>query len=340
MKKAYLTYLLMAIFALSCNKKDDKNTNPGNNFTYSVSGIHNLTIAPGDSDSLQLQLRSTGGNAENLSVSVTGLPSGVLAAYSATTGTPDFNTNITFIVNGTAAAGTYALKVVIHGAQTGDKTFDVSLTVGGTSSNVYTVNGIHDVTIEQGQDDSLNVTVQHTGSLLETVTLSVWGLPAGVTADLNPSSGTPNYNATILFTDHYGVPGNYTIKIISHSPSTGDREYSFNLQVLTPANCGILGFFSQGTTGCGNQNYQYTDNVVNSTAAANRVIFQNFANMPYQVYADVNCANNTLTIPNQLLPNGIQVAGSGTFTSNTINVDFHHTSTTNITTYCNFTLIR
>ncbi len=205
----------------------------------------------------------------------------------------------------------------------------------------YIINGLHDVTIQQGQDDQLDLNVQYTGPIQENVTLAIWGLPAGVTADLNPTTGTPNYNATVVFTDHYGVPGNYLIKLIAHGSQTGDRTYTFNLHILTPANCGVLGFYSQGTTGCGNNtNYQYTDNVVNSTAAANRIVFQNFADMPYQVYADINCSNNTLTIPNQLLPNGVQVAGSGTFTSNTMHVDFSQTSTTNITTYCNFTLIR
>ncbi len=337
MKNSYLLLAVLLLF-LSCKKNNDKNT-PADTFTYSVSGIHNLTIVQGNKDSLQLQVASTGGSPENLSVSVSGLPSGVLAAYSNTTGTPDFSTTITFVTNAQTAAGTYPLKLLLRGAKTGDKTYDINLTISAAIS--YIINGIHDVTIQQGSDDQLDLAIESVGANPETVTLSLSNLPTGVTADINPTSGTPTYNATAVFTDHYGTAGDYTITLLAHGSASGDSIYQFMLHILNPPDCGILGFYSQGTTGCGNNtNYQYTDNVLTSNVASNRIIFQNFADMPYQVYADINCANNTLTIPNQLLPNGVQVAGSGTFTSNTINVDFSQTSTTNITTYCSFSLIR
>jgi hypothetical protein len=335
MRKTYFFCLFLTVLTLACKK--DK---AGKDFVYNVSGVHNMSIPAGKQDTLQLQAVTSSGTPENLSISVAGMPSGVTATYSAASGTPNFNTTISFAVGSAVSPGNYPLQIIFKGEKTGDKTLDMNLNVTQAIPE-YTIAGLHDVTIQQGVDDQLSLTIQAASTIQERIDLSIWGLPAGVTADIGTSSGMPSYNSTIVFTDHYGVPGNYSIKLIAHGTLTGDITYSFNLHILQAANCGVLGFWSQGTTGCGNNTtYQYTDNVTTSTAAANRIIFANFADMPYQVYADVDCANSTLTIPNQFLPNGIQVAGSGTFTANTIHVDFSQTSTTNITTYCNFTLIR
>jgi len=335
MRKTYLVCLFFTVLVLACKK--DK---AGKDFTYSVNGIHNISIPAGKQDTLQLQVATSGGTPENLSVSVAGMPSGVNATYSAASGTPNFSTTISFSVSSAVAPGNYPLQIIFKGDKTGDKTLAMNLNVTQAIPE-YTIAGWHDVTIQQGVNDTLDLSITAVSGVQEPITLSLWNVPAGVTSNIGVTTGTPTYSSHIVFTDTYGVPGNYSIKLIAHGTLTGDITYSFNLHISEAANCNVLGFWSQGTTGCGNNtNYQYTDNITTSTAAANRIIFTNFADMPYQVYADMNCANSTLTIPNQLLPSGIQVSGSGTFTANTMHVDFSQTSTTNITTYCSFDLAR
>lgn len=335
MRKTYFICLLFTVLTLACKK--DK---AGKDFTYNVNGVHNISIAAGKQDTVQLQVVTSGGTPENLSVSVAGMPSGVSASYSATSGTPNFSTTISFSVGSAVSPGNYPLQIVFKGEKTGDKTLDMNLNVT-QAIPAYTIQGLHDVTIQQGTDDELSLSITATSGSQEPITLSLWNLPAGVTKTMSASTGTPTYTSHIVFTEHYGAAGTYVVRLISHGALSGDRTDSFNIHVLTPPNCGVLGFWSQGTTGCGNNtNYQYTDNITASAAASNRIVYGNFADMPYQVYADLNCNNSSIVIPNQLLPNGIQVSGSGTFTADSMHVDFSQTSTTNITTYCTFDLIR
>jgi hypothetical protein len=216
----------------------------------------------------------------------------------------------------------------------------------------YKITGLGTVTVTPTQSGelALNFAKITTIATSETITLSLSGLPVGVTAAINPKTGTVPFTSSIVLTDSsaMAVAGTYTVNLMVHSSSSGDKSYSFTLTVSGGGNnnsCDISGLYSNSTAACAvNGSYDYVETVMNDSMTANKVIFKNFASYGYPVYGMVNCATNTITIPTQSLPNFLTVSGSGTFTSNdsvkAVSVSYTTMTQDSIMTSCQFSLIQ
>ena len=169
----------------------------------------------------------------------------------------------------------------------------------------------------------------------EPVSLSISGLPAGVTSTFTPGSGTPTFSSILTLAATNAVKGTYPIKIKGTS-NTLSKEYSFNLVVTQSCAEQRVGMYSS-TSSCdtGIADLQ----VVAVTGFGNKIdIFDPLDTTQTAVRAELNCDGNTLTVPLQT-NNGLTYEGSGSFSANTINMTLTLTFWGS-PTVCNFVLTR
>lgn len=213
----------------------------------------------------------------------------------------------------------------------------------------YKVGGLGAVTVTPAQSGelALDFTKITAVATSENLTLSLSGLPDGVTASINPKSGTPPFSSSVVLTDNNAAEGIYTVNLIVHSTLSGDNSYSFILTVGTPVNnnCNIAGSYPNSTAACSaNGSYDFVETIMNDSTTPNKIIFNNFVATGYHVYGFVNCGNGTINIPSQSLPNFITVWGTGTFTSNdsttAIAVSYTTMTQDSLMNSCQFTLIQ
>jgi len=220
----------------------------------------------------------------------------------------------------------------------------------GNSPVTYKISGLENgVTISPTQSGELNLNVTKIAAVVmqENLTLSLSGLPDGVTASINPKTGTPPFTASVVLTDSNAVAGTYSVKLLVHSSTSGDNSYSFTLTVsgTTHNTCNIAGYYPNSTAACSvNGSYSYVETVANDSMTTNKVIFRNFASTGYAVYGFVNCANSTISIPSQSLPNYLTVTGTGSFnvgdSSTAVYVSYSTMTLDSMVSTCQFSLIK
>jgi hypothetical protein len=219
------------------------------------------------------------------------------------------------------------------------------------SNNVvsYKIAGLNNVSIQPGQSGELTLDITKITAIAsaENLTLSLSGLPDGVTASINPRTGTPPFTASIVLTDINAAGGTYQVNLIVHSSMSGDNSYPFVLTVSSApvTNCDVTGYYPHSTAACtANGSYDYVETVSGDSLAANKIFFDNFASTGYRVYGFVNCANGTIDIPQQSLPNFLSVWGTGSFTGNdstrAIAVSYTTMTQDSIINNCQFSLIQ
>ena len=207
----------------------------------------------------------------------------------------------------------------------------------------YHVQGITDVIMGNGTSGpttaSLSYTVALVGNIQETVSLSLQGLPAGVYRDtasyyMTPTTGIPTFSASFILVNNGAAPGTYPIKLMCNGNVTGQKYYTFNLNVLPapPCNASVVKTYTFCRNYCGTSAY-YTDVVTADASLGTRIHFSNFANTGIStIYADLDCTTGRITIPYQTIPGDV-ISGSGTFSTNYMSINYN-TSTAN----CNLTL--
>lgn len=124
MKK--LSFLFaFALLALASCKKNEGSQQP---MTYMVNGITDISMFGTDVAGMGLSIEYRGPVQENVALSITGLPENVTAEFSTASGIPTFGTSVA-ITSQNAVAGTYPLKLVCKGSATGEKSYDLTLTI-------------------------------------------------------------------------------------------------------------------------------------------------------------------------------------------------------------------
>jgi subtilase family serine protease len=161
------------------------NVNPTGNFTLSASPS-GLSFIQGASGTSTITVSPQSGFNGSVSLSATGLPSGVTATFSpaSTSGT----SALTLSASSTAATG--AATVTITG-RCGNLSSSTSISLTVTAAPSYALSASpSSLTISQGASGTSTVTINPQGGFAGTVALSASGLPSGVTASFNPTSTT------------------------------------------------------------------------------------------------------------------------------------------------------
>jgi subtilase family serine protease len=194
-------------------------TQPG--FTLSASPA-SVSIAQGATGSTTITSTATGGFDSAVTLTASGLPTGVTAAFSPASITGSGSSTLTFTVGSTATAGTYSITVTGTSGSTTETT-TVSLTVtssGGTSGFSVTASPTS-LSVARSSSGTVTVTTAVTGGFSSAISLSASGLPSGVTATFSPSSITGAGSSTLtLKASSSATTGSKTVTITAKSGST------------------------------------------------------------------------------------------------------------------------
>jgi subtilase family serine protease len=166
-------------------------------FTLSASPS-SLTITQGSSGTSTITVTDVGGFTGSVTLAASGLPSGVTASFGTnpTTGT----SVLTLTASSTATTGSSTVTITgTSGSLTA--TTSIALTVSAAASPNFTIAASPtSLSINQGASGSSTITIGSQNSFSSAVSLSVSGLPTGVTASLSTNPVTPPANGSATST--------------------------------------------------------------------------------------------------------------------------------------------
>ena len=152
-----------------------------------------VTIAQGSNGTSTITITPSNGFSGSVTLSASGLPNGVTAAFSPNPATS--NGTLTLTASGTAATGT--VTVTITGTSgTLTNTMPLSLTVNAPPSFSLSASP-NAVTITQSGQGTSTITITPLNGFSGSVTLSASGLPNGVTAAFSPNPATSSGTLTL-----------------------------------------------------------------------------------------------------------------------------------------------
>jgi uncharacterized membrane protein len=189
-------------------------------FTLASGGY--VDLAQGQSASTNVWVNPSYGFSGQVTFSMSGLPAGVTAAFSPNP-SPGYSA-ITLTASSTVTPGTYTATITGTSGTT-KATTPLTITVGLPG---FTVSTPGTVQLGQGSSSQAWIYVNPTfGSSAPNVTLTVSGLPSGMTASF--SNNPTTFNSTLTLTASTSVPiGNYTITVTG---TAGSQHSSTPLQV-------------------------------------------------------------------------------------------------------------
>jgi subtilase family serine protease len=195
--------------------------------SFTLSGAASVTVGQGGSNSSYIYVNGSNGFNGNVTFSVSGLPTGVTAAFG--TNPASYSTLLTFSATSAAPIGTYTVTVTgTSGTLTASTT--ISLTIATPS---FTLSSGESVTVGQGGSSTTYVYANGSNGFNGNVTLSVNGLPTGVTAAFGTNPTT--YYSMLTFTADATTPtGTYTVTLTGTSGST-TASTTISLTVATPS---------------------------------------------------------------------------------------------------------
>ena len=187
------------------------------NFTISISPT-SLSVPPNTNPTATITVTFVGGLTGSVSLSATGLPSGVSANFAPSSLNSSGTATVNFFSQTSTPAGTTNISIVgTDGSVTHSAT--LALTTGSGTAGFTLAASPTSVALTQGSTATDTISVTDTGGFTGAVTLSASGLPSGVTAAFgtNPTTGS----SVVTFTaTSSATPGAYTVTINGASGST------------------------------------------------------------------------------------------------------------------------
>ncbi|HXX99312.1 MAG TPA: S53 family peptidase, partial [Candidatus Limnocylindrales bacterium] len=201
--------------------------NPLGNFTLSASP-NSLTLTQGASGSSTITVTSQNGFNGSVTLSASGLPSGVTASFNPSSATS--TSTLTLTASSTATTGTATVTVTGTSGNLSHTT-SMSLTVAAPPNFALSASP-NSLTITQGASGSSTITVTSQNGFNGSVTLSASGLLSGVTASFNPTSTTSTSTLT-LSASGTAATGTATVTVTGTSGSlTKTTTISLTVQAV------------------------------------------------------------------------------------------------------------
>jgi subtilase family serine protease len=165
---------------------------PQPSFTLSASPT-TLTIVQGSFGSTTVAINPLNGFNANVTLSTSGLPSGVTPTFSTNPATS--SSSLTLTASNSATTGTFTVTVT---GTSGALTSKITLTIIVNPAGDYTLSAsANSLSIAQGSKANSTITVNPLSGFTGSVSLSASGLPAGVTAAFSPTSTTTTSTLTL-----------------------------------------------------------------------------------------------------------------------------------------------
>jgi pro-kumamolisin-like protein len=149
------------------------------------SSVSALSIKPAGTGSATITVTAKNGFNGSVSLSATGLPSGVTAVFSPATTTS--TSTVAFTVSTAALAGTYPITITgVSGTLSCIATIGLTVAAPGFSLSA----SVASLSVPRGANGSSTISVSRLNGFTGSVALSATGLPTGVTAVFSPATAT------------------------------------------------------------------------------------------------------------------------------------------------------
>ena len=206
-------------------------TIPQPNFTISssVSKLSLLVNTNNAGNPIGIGIAAQNGFSGQVSFTLSGLPSGVTYAFSSISAA---SSSLILTLGTEALPGTYTVTITgTSGTLSSVTTFQLTIPVPSFSLT----SSLNAVSLQAGGiGTSSTITIVGTNNFINSVMLSVSGLPAGITAAFNPASTTTSSNLSLIASS--STPsGSYTANISGTSGTlSGSISIALTVQTMTP----------------------------------------------------------------------------------------------------------
>ena len=167
---------------------------PPFDFSVSISPLVQ-TVRIGDKTTYSVTVNLVSGSASPVTLSLSGLPSGVVYSFSPQSGTPAFGSTLTVDATAAQSTGSYSVTVSASGGGV-TKTATGTLMIEEAARFLLTVVPTT-ASVKQGDKAVFTIAVTPTGVFNQPVSLLVRGLPAGVSSSFSIPSGNPPFTSLL-----------------------------------------------------------------------------------------------------------------------------------------------
>jgi len=207
----------------------------GPDFSLSASPT-SLTVAQGASGTSTVAISPLNGFTGTVSLTASGLPSGVTASLSPASLSGYAGSTLTVIVGSEVPPGAYTATVT---GTSGGLTHGATVTVTVPAPDFSLSASPSVLSVAQGGRGTSTLTVSPLNGFMGSVSLSASGLPSGVTAAFSPASVAGSGSSVLTLLVGAGVPpGNYSVTVIGVSGSL-TRTTAVYLTVTPPPDFGL-----------------------------------------------------------------------------------------------------
>jgi uncharacterized membrane protein len=184
--------------------------------SFTISSSYSMTLGIGTSSSTYVNVYGNNGYSGNVTLSLGGLPAGITASFSPNpvSLTGYSSSQLTLTASGSVAAGSYSVALT---GTSGTVTASTSLTITVAVPS-FTLSSYSSPTIGQGGSGTGYVYVNGVNGFSSNVTLSISGLPTGVTAAFGTNPTTYSSSITFSAIDSAST-GSYPITVTGSSGS-------------------------------------------------------------------------------------------------------------------------
>jgi uncharacterized membrane protein len=189
------------------------------------------TAGPGGGTTYTATITPLNGFSGTVTLSASGLPTGVTASFSPATVAGSGSSTATITVGSGVAAGTYTLTLT---GTSGSLTHSANVSLTVTPAPDFSISASPSTqTVAVGGSTTYTATLTAVNGFSGTITMSASGLPAGVTASFNPATVVGSGSSTATITVGSGVAaGTYTLTLTGTS---GSLTHSANVTLtVTP----------------------------------------------------------------------------------------------------------
>ena len=190
------------------------------------------------------------------------------------------------------------------------------------SNTDFEVTGVRDVSLAENGGDAMSLNISQLSGTAELVTLSVSGLPEGVSIGFNPATAMPDFQSSLLLKDDSSAGGTYNITLTARAAHGKERKYKFTLTTLDKTCAKKLAgvyhctYYRRTGTGAIIDNFTFYEDPTDK----DKLLFRW---NDHDAELVVNCNKNRLTIPYQDVGK-FKIIGDGFFEDNYQVIDFDY----------------
>lgn len=199
----------------------------------------------------------------------------------------------------------------------------------------FRIDGLKNVVLDENGSEVVPLSIMLVSGTPEQITLSIEGLPDGVSASFNISTGSPNFDVELYIKDDSSYSGTKEVTLKAKSASGVIHPYTFKVTTLEKTCTKKATGLYEGTSTCRDGNGQIYGNI-NFLEDPDRNDRLYFVWQQSALHLDVNCNTKRFTLPLQTFGD-IKISGDGYLDENytLIRIDYKEWHSNGDTITCN-----